>query len=113
MAACSAGSPVGRSAAPVGVVLRRPDGTSRTVGDRTPVVTVTGPPGSCCCSPSVAQDHARVDLDGEPGRRRRPPPRAAALVTVGVARVATPPHETGSLTASEDVTHLPGIRVDR
>ena len=59
-----AGRAFGR--APVGVVLRRPDGTSRTVGDRTPVVTVTGPPGELLLFAFGRQDHARVDLDGEP-----------------------------------------------
>ena len=59
-----AGRAFGR--APVGVILRRPDGTSRTVGDRTPVVTVTGPPGELLLFAFGRQDHARVDLDGEP-----------------------------------------------
>ena len=52
--------------APRWVILRRPDGTSRTVGARTPVVTVTGPPGELLLFAFGRQDHARVDLDGEP-----------------------------------------------
>ena len=57
-----AGRAFGR--APVGVILRRPDGTSRTVGDRTPVVTVTGPPGRAAA--------VRLRSPGpRPGRARR------------------------------------------
>lgn len=54
------------SRAPVGVVLRRPDGTTHAVGRRTPVVTVTGSPGELLLFAFGRQDHAKVDLDGDP-----------------------------------------------
>ncbi|MFG3493612.1 TIGR03085 family metal-binding protein [Streptomyces sp. NPDC047928] len=51
--------------APVGLVLRRPNGQT-AVGHRgTPVVTVTGEPGELTLFAHGRQDAARVELDGD------------------------------------------------
>ncbi|MGW0734588.1 TIGR03085 family metal-binding protein [Streptomyces sp. NPDC002851] len=51
--------------APVGLVLRRPDGQT-AVGHRgTPVVTVTGEPGELTMFAFGRQDQARVDVEGD------------------------------------------------
>jgi uncharacterized protein (TIGR03085 family) len=52
--------------AQVGVVLERPDGTSRTVGHRTPTVTLTGPPGELLMYAFGRQEHADVQFHGPP-----------------------------------------------
>ncbi|MFG2140616.1 TIGR03085 family metal-binding protein [Streptomyces sp. NPDC048650] len=51
--------------APVGVVLRRPDGQTAVAHRGTPVVTVTGEPGELTMFAFGRQDAARVELDGE------------------------------------------------
>ncbi|TGB14050.1 TIGR03085 family metal-binding protein [Streptomyces sp. MZ04] len=55
---------VGRGA-PVGVVLRRPDGQTAVARKGTPVVTVTGDPGELVLFAYGRQDAAKVELDGE------------------------------------------------
>jgi uncharacterized protein (TIGR03085 family) len=50
----------------VRVVLRRPDGTARAVGDSAAPVTVTGPPGELLLFAFGRKDHSRVELDGPP-----------------------------------------------
>ncbi|MBT2487020.1 TIGR03085 family protein [Streptomyces sp. ISL-96] len=51
--------------APVGVVLRRPDGQTAVAHRGTPVVTVTGEPGELVLFAFGRQDAARVELDGD------------------------------------------------
>ncbi|MER6116465.1 TIGR03085 family protein [Streptomyces sp. A0642] len=51
--------------APVGLVLRRPDGQTAVAHRGTPVVTVTGEPGELLLFAFGRQDAARVDLEGE------------------------------------------------
>lgn len=55
---------VGRRA-PVGLVLRRPDGQTVVAHRGTPVVTVTGEPGELTLFAFGRQETARVDLDGD------------------------------------------------
>jgi uncharacterized protein (TIGR03085 family) len=55
---------VGRRA-PVGLVLRRPDGQTTVAHRGTPVVTVTGEPGELTMFAFGRQDAARVDLEGD------------------------------------------------
>src|SRR5262245_8765671 len=50
----------------VRVVLRRPDGSTRAVGDGDAPVTVSGPPGELLLFAFGRKDHARVVLDGPP-----------------------------------------------
>ncbi|MEV0599242.1 TIGR03085 family metal-binding protein [Streptomyces sp. NPDC050315] len=51
--------------APVGVVLRRPDGQTAVAHRGTPVVTVTGEPGELTLFLYGRQDTAKVELDGD------------------------------------------------
>ncbi|GLF94227.1 TIGR03085 family metal-binding protein [Streptomyces yaizuensis] len=51
--------------APVGLVLRRPDGQTVVAHRGTPVVTVTGGPGELTLFAFGRQDAAQVDLSGE------------------------------------------------
>lgn len=51
--------------APVGVVLRRPDGQTAVAHRGTPVVTVTGEPGELVLFAFGRQDVARVELEGD------------------------------------------------
>ncbi|MEU1282593.1 TIGR03085 family metal-binding protein [Streptomyces sp. NPDC005805] len=51
--------------APVGLVLRRPDGQTAVAHRGTPVVTVTGDPGELTLFLFGRQEAARVDLEGE------------------------------------------------
>lgn len=51
--------------APVGLVLRRPDGQTAVAHKGTPVVTVTGEPGELLLFAFGRQDAARVELEGE------------------------------------------------
>ncbi|GFH80538.1 hypothetical protein Sgou_52080 [Streptomyces gougerotii] len=51
--------------APVGLVLRRPDGRTAVAHRGTPVVTVTGEPGELTLFAMGRQAHAEVALDGE------------------------------------------------
>ncbi|WP_455354375.1 TIGR03085 family metal-binding protein [Streptomyces sp. SYSU K217416] len=51
--------------APVGLVLRRPDGQTAVAHRGTPVVTVTGEPGELTLFAFGRQDAARVELDGD------------------------------------------------
>ncbi|MDH2389941.1 MULTISPECIES: TIGR03085 family metal-binding protein [Streptomyces] len=51
--------------APVGLVLRRPDGQTAVAHRGTPVVTVTGEPGELIMFMYGRQDVARVDLEGD------------------------------------------------
>ncbi|MGW5272271.1 TIGR03085 family metal-binding protein [Streptomyces sp. NPDC004044] len=51
--------------APVGLVLRRPDGQTAVAHKGTPVVTVTGEPGELLLFASGRQDAARVELEGD------------------------------------------------
>ena len=53
-------------AAPVGVVLQRPDGTQLRAASGDTTVTVTGPPGELLLYAFGREDHALVDLDGAP-----------------------------------------------
>ncbi|MEV8564198.1 TIGR03085 family metal-binding protein [Streptomyces sp. NPDC051322] len=55
---------IGRKA-PVGLVLRRPDGQTAVAHRGTPVVTVTGEPGELTMFAFGRQDAARVDLEGD------------------------------------------------
>ncbi|GHC55744.1 TIGR03085 family metal-binding protein [Streptomyces cinnamoneus] len=50
--------------APVGLVLRRPDGRTAVARRGTPVVTVTGEPGELTLFAFGRQDAATVELDG-------------------------------------------------
>ena len=52
--------------APVGMVLRRPDGQTAVARKGTPVVTVTGEPSELLLFAMGRQAHAAVQLDGEP-----------------------------------------------
>ena len=116
LAECSswfAGRAFGR--APVGVVLRRPDGPSRTVGDRTPVVR------------SAHRPAGRALLLAFGSRRTTPastsranPEAVAALpaplrcVDRRVARVAAPPRDEESLDRlGGRPRRLPRIRGDQ
>ncbi|MGW7369236.1 TIGR03085 family metal-binding protein [Streptomyces sp. NPDC054841] len=51
--------------APVGVVLRRPDGQTAVAHRGTPVVTVTGEPGELTMFAFGRQDAAKVELEGD------------------------------------------------
>ncbi|MFF3321810.1 TIGR03085 family metal-binding protein [Streptomyces sp. NPDC002889] len=51
--------------APVGLVLRRPNGQTAVAHRGTPVVTVTGEPGELTLFAFGRQDVARVDLEGD------------------------------------------------
>ncbi|MEW1656356.1 MULTISPECIES: TIGR03085 family metal-binding protein [unclassified Streptomyces] len=51
--------------APVGVVLRRPDGQTVVAHRGAPVVTVTGEPGELTLFACGRQDVAKVELDGD------------------------------------------------
>ncbi|MEU8528077.1 MULTISPECIES: TIGR03085 family metal-binding protein [Streptomyces] len=51
--------------APVGLVLRRPDGQTAVAHKGTPVVTVTGEPGELTMFVFGRQDAAKVQLDGD------------------------------------------------
>lgn len=51
--------------APVGLVLRRPDGQTVVAHKGTPVVTATGEPGELLLFAFGRQDAARVELEGE------------------------------------------------
>ncbi|MEU7639359.1 MULTISPECIES: TIGR03085 family metal-binding protein [unclassified Streptomyces] len=51
--------------APVGVVLRRPDGQTAVAHRGTPVVTVTGEPGELTLFAFGRMEAAKVELDGE------------------------------------------------
>ncbi|MBO0915098.1 TIGR03085 family metal-binding protein [Streptomyces laculatispora] len=51
--------------APVGLVLRRPDGQTVVAHKGTPVVTVTGEPGELLLFAFGRQDAARVELEGD------------------------------------------------
>ncbi|HEY9373405.1 TIGR03085 family metal-binding protein [Streptomyces sp.] len=51
--------------APVGLVLRRPNGQTTVAHKGTPVVTVTGEPGELTMFLFGRQDAAKVDLDGD------------------------------------------------
>lgn len=51
--------------APVGLVLRRPDGQTAVAHKGTPVVTVTGEPGELLLFAFGRQDAARVELEGD------------------------------------------------
>lgn len=51
--------------APVGLVLRRPDGRTAVAHRGTPVVTVTGEPGELTLFAFGRQDAAQVELEGE------------------------------------------------
>ncbi|AJC59049.1 TIGR03085 family metal-binding protein [Streptomyces noursei] len=51
--------------APVGVVLRRPDGQTAVAHRGTPVVTVTGEPGELTLFAFGRLDAAKVELDGD------------------------------------------------
>ncbi|MCK7622072.1 TIGR03085 family metal-binding protein [Streptomyces sp. RS10V-4] len=51
--------------APVGVVLRRPDGQTVVAHRGAPVVTVTGEPGELTLFAFGRQDAAKVELDGD------------------------------------------------
>lgn len=51
--------------APVGLVLRRPDGQTAVAHRGTPVVTVTGEPAELLLFAYGRQDAARVDLEGD------------------------------------------------
>ncbi|MEV6794668.1 TIGR03085 family metal-binding protein [Streptomyces sp. NPDC051320] len=55
---------IGRKA-PVGLVLRRPDGQTAVAHRGTPAVTVTGEPGELTMFAFGRQDAARVDLEGD------------------------------------------------
>ncbi|MEU8518526.1 TIGR03085 family metal-binding protein [Streptomyces sp. NBC_01216] len=52
--------------APVGLVLRRPNGQTAVAHRGTPVVTVSGEPGELTMFVFGRQDTAKVELDGEP-----------------------------------------------
>ncbi|WP_405781556.1 TIGR03085 family metal-binding protein [Streptomyces sp. NBC_00859] len=52
--------------APVGLVLRRPDGQTAVAHRGTPVVTVTGEPGELTVFAFGRQDAAKVEIDGDP-----------------------------------------------
>ncbi|MEU8759164.1 TIGR03085 family metal-binding protein [Streptomyces sp. NPDC048659] len=52
--------------APVGLVLRRPNGQTTVAHKGTPVVTVSGEPGELTMFLFGRQDAAKVALDGEP-----------------------------------------------
>ncbi|WP_432753457.1 TIGR03085 family metal-binding protein [Streptomyces sp. JL2001] len=52
--------------APVGLVLRRPNGQTAVAHRGTPVVTVSGEPGELTMFLFGRQDTAKVDLEGEP-----------------------------------------------
>ncbi|MCX4727169.1 TIGR03085 family metal-binding protein [Streptomyces sp. NPDC090052] len=51
--------------APVGLVLRRPDGQTAVAHRGTPVVTVTGEPGELTMFAFGRQDAAKVEVDGD------------------------------------------------
>ncbi|MGW3246377.1 TIGR03085 family metal-binding protein [Streptomyces sp. NPDC001070] len=51
--------------APVGIVLRRPDGRTAVAHRGTPVVTVTGEPGELLLFAFGRQDSARVETEGD------------------------------------------------
>ncbi|MER7665048.1 TIGR03085 family metal-binding protein [Streptomyces sp. NPDC096193] len=51
--------------APVGLVLRRPDGQTAVAHRGTPVVTVTGEPGELTVFAFGRQDAAQVELEGD------------------------------------------------
>ncbi|MEU6983626.1 TIGR03085 family metal-binding protein [Streptomyces sp. NPDC046324] len=51
--------------APVGLVLRRPNGQTAVAHRGTPVVTVSGEPGELTMFVFGRQDQAKVELDGE------------------------------------------------
>ncbi|MFD6417975.1 TIGR03085 family metal-binding protein [Streptomyces sp. NPDC060194] len=51
--------------APVGLVLRRPDGQTAVAHRGTPVVTVTGEPGELLLFAFGRQDQARVEAEGD------------------------------------------------
>jgi uncharacterized protein (TIGR03085 family) len=51
--------------APVGVVLRRPDGQTAVLHRGTPVVTVTGEPGELVMFAFGRTETARVDIEGD------------------------------------------------
>ncbi|MEV6787486.1 TIGR03085 family metal-binding protein [Streptomyces sp. NPDC051098] len=51
--------------APVGLVLRRPDGQTAVARRGTPVVTVTGEPGELTVFAFGRQDAAQVELEGD------------------------------------------------
>ncbi len=51
--------------APVGLVLRRPNGQTAVAHKGTPVVTVTGEPGELLLFAFGRQDAARVELEGD------------------------------------------------
>ncbi|MEU7005967.1 TIGR03085 family metal-binding protein [Streptomyces sp. NPDC046332] len=51
--------------APVGLVLRRPNGQTAVARRGTPVVTVSGEPGELTMFVFGRQDQAKVELDGE------------------------------------------------
>ncbi|MDT0430121.1 TIGR03085 family metal-binding protein [Streptomyces salyersiae] len=51
--------------APVGLVLRRPDGQTVVAHKGAPVVTVTGEPGELLLFAAGRQDAARVELEGD------------------------------------------------
>ena len=59
-------APVSGRKAPVGMVLRRPDGQTAVARKGTPVVTVTGEPSELLLFAMGRQAHAAVQLDGEP-----------------------------------------------
>lgn len=57
--------------APVGVVLRRPDGAEVAARDGDPRVVVSGPVGELVLWTTGRRGHARVKLDGAPDAVRR------------------------------------------
>lgn len=52
---------------PVGVVLALPDGSSHVASNNSPSVTVTGPASELVLYAFGRQEHARVEVTGEPG----------------------------------------------
>jgi uncharacterized protein (TIGR03085 family) len=59
-------APVSGRRAPVGLVLRRPDGQTAVARKGTPVVTVTGEPAELLLFAMGRQEHAQVELEGDP-----------------------------------------------
>jgi len=59
-------APLSGRKAPVGMVLRRPDGQTAVARKGAPVVTVTGEPSELLLFAMGRQSHAQVELEGDP-----------------------------------------------
>jgi len=58
-------APLSGRRAPVGLVLRRPDGQTAVARKGAPVVTVTGEPAELLLFAMGRQSHAQVELEGD------------------------------------------------